>query len=261
MPCLSTLSHAALAFPGDVAGLLLSVAAWPAPVGVAGNGGESDRFRRGHAPAAPGDSLAAGYLAALRAPSPIARNARLPRGAGPGPARPVAARMTGVVLGKDPRAAGHRQRMPGDLGQPATILTRDHEPGACDINRSHRAILAFGAGVHACPGKALTPHVPNRSHAGAHRFAASSPGARIRQPEARTHVRTGRNPGDHPKGITMHATEINDRAAKVAFGYAMRDKSSDELATKENNRWQISHSPPGVAAGDVRARDMSASQV
>jgi cytochrome P450 len=34
--------------------------------------------------------------------------------------------------------------------------SRDHEPGAFDINRSHRAILAFGAGGHVCPGKALT---------------------------------------------------------------------------------------------------------
>jgi cytochrome P450 len=34
--------------------------------------------------------------------------------------------------------------------------SRDHEPGAFDINRAHRAILAFGAGVHVCPGKALT---------------------------------------------------------------------------------------------------------
>lgn len=33
---------------------------------------------------------------------------------------------------------------------------RDHEPGAFDISRSHRAILAFGAGHHVCPGKALT---------------------------------------------------------------------------------------------------------
>jgi cytochrome P450 len=34
--------------------------------------------------------------------------------------------------------------------------SRDHEPGAFDISRSHRAILAFGAGSHVCPGKALT---------------------------------------------------------------------------------------------------------
>ncbi len=33
---------------------------------------------------------------------------------------------------------------------------RENEPGAFDINRSHRAILAFGAGGHVCPGKALT---------------------------------------------------------------------------------------------------------
>jgi len=32
----------------------------------------------------------------------------------------------------------------------------DHEPGAFDINRPRRAILAFGAGGHVCPGKALT---------------------------------------------------------------------------------------------------------
>jgi cytochrome P450 len=34
--------------------------------------------------------------------------------------------------------------------------SRDHEPGAFDISRPHRAILAFGAGGHVCPGKALT---------------------------------------------------------------------------------------------------------
>jgi len=34
--------------------------------------------------------------------------------------------------------------------------SRDQEPGAFDISRSHRAILAFGAGGHVCPGKALT---------------------------------------------------------------------------------------------------------
>lgn len=34
--------------------------------------------------------------------------------------------------------------------------SRDHEPGVFDISRSHRAILAFGAGGHVCPGKALT---------------------------------------------------------------------------------------------------------
>ncbi len=33
---------------------------------------------------------------------------------------------------------------------------RDYEPGAFDLNRPHRAILAFGAGGHVCPGKALT---------------------------------------------------------------------------------------------------------
>jgi cytochrome P450 len=34
--------------------------------------------------------------------------------------------------------------------------SRDPEPGAFDISRSHRAILAFGAGSHVCLGKALT---------------------------------------------------------------------------------------------------------
>ena len=34
--------------------------------------------------------------------------------------------------------------------------SRDHEPSAFDLNRHHRAILAFGAGGHVCPGKALT---------------------------------------------------------------------------------------------------------
>jgi cytochrome P450 len=32
----------------------------------------------------------------------------------------------------------------------------DPDPGAFDLGRPHRAILAFGAGVHVCPGKALT---------------------------------------------------------------------------------------------------------
>jgi cytochrome P450 len=33
---------------------------------------------------------------------------------------------------------------------------RDHDPGNFDISRPRRAILAFGAGTHVCPGKALT---------------------------------------------------------------------------------------------------------
>lgn len=44
MPLLSTLSRAAFAFPGDVAGLPLSAAVWSAPAGVVGDGGESDRL-------------------------------------------------------------------------------------------------------------------------------------------------------------------------------------------------------------------------
>jgi hypothetical protein len=52
----------------------------------------------------------------------------------------------------------------------------------------------------------------------------------------------------------MYATKSNDRAAKVTFGPAMPGKSWDKLAYKEKNRWQISHSPSGGVAGDVRAR-------
>jgi hypothetical protein len=36
----------------------------------------------------------------------------------------------------------------------------------------------------------------------------------------------------------MHETESNDRAVKVAFGYATPGKSRDELAHKEENRWR-----------------------
>jgi hypothetical protein len=57
----------------------------------------------------------------------------------------------------------------------------------------------------------------------------------IRQLDARANVRAGRNPGDHPKGITMLAGESNDRAVKVAFGSAMPGKSWDKLACKEKD--------------------------
>lgn len=58
----------------------------------------------------------------------------------------------------------------------------------------------------------------------------------------------------------MYATESNDRAAKVAFEYATPGASWDELAHEEMNRWRNIAFAVRVAAGDVRASDLSASQ-
>jgi hypothetical protein len=65
---------------------------------------------------------------------------------------------------------------------------------------------------------------------------------------------------DDPTGITMYATESNDRAVKVAFEYATPGESWDELAYEEKNRWRNIALAAAVAAGDVRAPDMSARQ-
>ncbi len=56
----------------------------------------------------------------------------------------------------------------------------------------------------------------------------------------------------------MYATESNDRAAKVAFEYATPGASWDELAYEERNRWRNIAFAARVAAGDVKAPDMSA---
>jgi hypothetical protein len=58
----------------------------------------------------------------------------------------------------------------------------------------------------------------------------------------------------------MYPTESNDRAAKVTFEYATPGASWDELAYEEKNRWRNIAFAARVAAGDVRAYDMSASQ-
>jgi hypothetical protein len=42
--------------------------------------------------------------------------------------------------------------------------------------------------------KGAHTHIPNPSHADAHRFSASNPGAKIHQLEARGNVRTGPTP-------------------------------------------------------------------
>lgn len=55
----------------------------------------------------------------------------------------------------------------------------------------------------------------------------------------------------------MYTTASNDRAAKVAFEYATPGSSWDELAYEERNRWRNIAFAARVAAGDVRAPDMS----
>ena len=57
--------------------------------------------------------------------------------------------------------------------------------------------------------------------------------------------------------MTMYTTASNDRAAKVAFEYATPGSSWDELAYEERNRWRNIAFAARVAAGDVRAPDMS----
>jgi len=56
----------------------------------------------------------------------------------------------------------------------------------------------------------------------------------------------------------MYATDSNDRAAKVAYEYATPGASWDELAYEERNRWRNIAFAARVAAGDVKAPDMSA---
>ena len=58
----------------------------------------------------------------------------------------------------------------------------------------------------------------------------------------------------------MYPTESNDRAAKVAFEYATQGASWDQLAYEEQNRWRNIAFAARVAAGDVRAPDMTARQ-
>jgi len=60
--------------------------------------------------------------------------------------------------------------------------------------------------------------------------------------------------------MTMYPTESNDRAAKVTFEYATPGASWDNLAYEEKNRWRNIAFTARVAAGDVRAQDMSARQ-
>jgi len=60
--------------------------------------------------------------------------------------------------------------------------------------------------------------------------------------------------------MTMYPTESNDRAAKVTFEYATPGASWDNLAYEEKNRWRNIAFAARVAAGDVRAQDMSARQ-
>jgi hypothetical protein len=60
--------------------------------------------------------------------------------------------------------------------------------------------------------------------------------------------------------MTMYTTASNDRAAKVAFEYATPGSSWDELAYEERNRWRNIAFAARVAAGDVRAPDMSSRQ-
>ncbi len=58
----------------------------------------------------------------------------------------------------------------------------------------------------------------------------------------------------------MYTTGSNDRAAKVTFEYATPGASWDNLAYEEKNRWRNIAFAARVAAGDVRAQDMSARQ-
>lgn len=58
----------------------------------------------------------------------------------------------------------------------------------------------------------------------------------------------------------MYPTESNDRAAKVTFEYTTPGASWDDLAYEEKNRWRNIAFAARVAAGDVRAQDMSARQ-